>query len=122
MMHLMFEHKSQPIASRPVFIRRMAFMVGVALVLITVALGIGICGYHWIAGLKWIDALLNASMILGGMGPVDQLTTTGAKLFASAYAIFSGLMFITVMGVVLAPVLHRIIHKVHLDDGRTVRD
>jgi hypothetical protein len=60
-------------------------------------------------------------MILGGMGPVDTLTTTGAKLFASAYAIFSGLMFISVMGVVLAPVLHRIIHKFHRDHDRTPR-
>ena len=112
----MFEHKSQPIASRPVFLKRMAASFGMALVLIAGALSIGVCGYRWIANLAWIDALLNASMILGGMGPVDRLDTNAAKLFASAYAIFSGLMFISIMGVVLAPVLHRIIHKFHLDE------
>jgi len=112
----MFEHKSQPIASRTMFIRRMAASFGLSLFMITVSLGIGICGYHWIADLTWIDSLLNASMILGGMGPVDRLTTSGSKLFASAYAIFSGLMFISVMGVILAPLFHRVIHKFHLAD------
>jgi hypothetical protein len=92
----------------------MAASFGMSLAMIAVALGMGIGGYHWIAGLGWIDSVLNAAMILGGMGPVDRLETTGAKLFAAAYAIFSGLVFISVMGVVLAPVMHRIIHKFHL--------
>ena len=113
----MFEHKSQPVASRASFIKRMTASFGTALAMIVVALAIGIAGYRWIAGLPWIDALLNASMILGGMGPVDRLDTTSAKLFASAYAIFSGLMFISVMGVVLAPVMHRISHKFHRIDA-----
>ena len=112
----MFEHKSQPVAPRAAFIRRMAFSFGMAVAMIAAALTIGIGGYRWIAGLSWIDALLNASMILGGMGPVDHLDSSAAKLFASAYAIFSGLMFISIMGVVLAPVIHRIIHKFHLDE------
>lgn len=115
----MFEHKLQPIASRSTFIKRMAAMFGLAMGMIAAALSLGIGGYHWIAGLSWIDALLNASMILGGMGPVDTLRTTASKLFASAYAIFSGLMFISVMGVILAPALHRIIHKFHLDQDRS---
>ena len=93
----------------------MAASFSMALAMIAAALGLGIGGYHWIAGLGWIDSVLNAAMILGGMGPVDRLDTTGAKLFAAAYAIFSGLVFISVMGVVLAPVMHRIIHKFHLD-------
>lgn len=80
-----------------------------------VALFIGIAGYHWIAGLKWIDALLDASMILGGMGPVTPLTTNAAKVFASAYALFSGLVFIAVMGIVLSPIVHRVLHKFHVD-------
>ena len=117
----MFEHKSQPVASRSAFIKRMAAVFGLATGMIAVALGLGVWGYHRFAGLSWIDALLNAAMILGGMGPVDRLVTTGAKLFASAYAIFSGLVFISVMGVVLAPVIHRIIHKFHLDGARTPR-
>ena len=111
----MFEHKSQPVAPRAAFIRRMICSFGLAVGMIAVALGIGIGGYRWIAGLPWVDAILNASMILGGMGPVDHLDTNAAKLFASAYAIFSGLMFISIMGVVLAPVIHRIIHKFHMD-------
>jgi hypothetical protein len=112
----MFEHKAEPLASRAMFVRRMGACFGLSLAMIAVSLGIGVCGYHRIAGLAWIDALLNASMILGGMGPVDRLTTSGSKLFASAYAIFSGLMFISVMGVILAPVIHRVIHKFHLAD------
>lgn len=77
---------------------------------------VGVSGYHWIAGLAWVDSLLNASMILGGMGPVDVLTTVPAKLFASAYALFSGLVLVGATGLVLGPVLHRILHKLHLDD------
>lgn len=112
----MFEHRSEPLASRQTFIWRMATGFAISLALIVVALGIGVSGYRWLAGMGWIDAVLNASMILGGMGPVDRLPTDGAKLFAAAYAIFSGLVFISVMGVILAPVVHRIIHKFHLDD------
>jgi hypothetical protein len=112
----MFERKHQNIASAPVFIKRLALCFGTALLLILVALFMGIAGYHWIAGLGWIDSLLNASMILGGMGPVDQLTNAGAKVFASAYALFSGLVFIAVMGVVFSPLLHRMLHKFHLDE------
>ncbi len=80
------------------------------------ALAIGVAGYHWIAGLSWIDSFLNASMILGGMGPVNPLTTDSAKFFASCYALFSGIVFIGVMGIILMPVLHRVIHKFHVVD------
>ena len=73
-------------------------------------------GYHQIAGLAWIDSFQNAAMILAGMGPVDQMTTTSAKLFAGLYAIFSGLVFLTIMGIVLAPILHRVMHRFHLAD------
>ena len=83
--------------------------------MVGIALFIGISGYHWIAGFGWIDSILEASMILGGMGPINPLSTNGAKLFAAGYALFSGLVFIAVMGVVLAPVLHRVMHKFHLD-------
>ncbi len=65
----------------------------------------------------WVDALLEASMILGGMGPINSLSTTGAKLFASAYALFSGLIFIAIMGIILAPVTHRMLHKFHIDEN-----
>lgn len=112
----MFERKHEKLAPISVFARRMAVSVLIAGILILFALFIGIAGYHWTAGLDWVDALLNASMILGGMGPVNQLTTTGAKIFASGYALFSGLMFIAVLGLILAPIIHRIMHKFHMND------
>jgi len=89
--------------------------LGIALGMIAVALSIGISGYHWIAGFNWIDSLLEASMILGGMGPVNPLTTDAAKVLASLYALFSGLVFIGIMGVVLTPAAHRLLHKFHLE-------
>ena len=112
----MFERKHQHVAPVPVFIKRLVLCFGLALLLILGALSIGIAGYHWIAGLTWIDSLLNASMILGGMGPVNPLASVGGKVFASVYALFSGLMFIAVMGVVFSPLLHRMLHKFHMDD------
>jgi hypothetical protein len=79
-------------------------------------LGVGILGYHYIAGLSWIDSLLNASMILGGMGPMDSLKTDAAKIFASCYALFSGLAFIGIVSVLLAPFVHRLLHRVHAEE------
>jgi len=111
-----YEHRTQKLAPLPVFARRVALHLGIAAVLICGALSIGISGYHWIAGLAWVDALLDASMILAGMGPVAALTTDGAKIFASCYALFSGLVFIFTMGIVLAPLAHRFLHKLHLDE------
>ena len=111
----MFEHRHKPLASRAVFAARMARSSALAGVLIAASLGIGVVGYHLFAGLDWIDALLNASMILTGMGPVDPLKTTGAKLFASAYALFSGVAFLTVVGLLMAPVVHRFLHRFHVE-------
>jgi hypothetical protein len=88
----------------------------VVVILAGVALSVGVAGYHWIAGLGWVDSLLNASMILGGMGPVDDLHTDAAKVFASLYALFSGLIFIAVMGIVLAPITHIVLHQFHMDE------
>ncbi len=112
----MFERKHEKLAPVSVFVRRMAKSVAMAGLLVAGALFLGVSGYHWIAGFSWVDSLLEASMILGGMGPVNQLTTKGAKLFASGYALFSGLMFIAVLGIVLAPVTHRLLHKFHIDE------
>ena len=112
----MFERKHQKLAPVSVFLRRLVGYVGIAVILISIALFIGVAGYHWIAGLDWVDSLLNASMILGGMGPVSPLTNAGAKVFASVYALFSGLVFIAVMGIVFSPIIHRILHKFHIDD------
>ena len=109
-----------PPAHRPrlpwgVFLQRWAKPVLAASALLAVSLLLGVAGYHWIGGLSWIDALLNASMILAGMGPVDTLTTPAAKGFAAAYAIFSGVAFLSIMAVVMAPVVHRLLHHFHVD-------
>ncbi len=83
--------------------------------MLSFSLGLGIVGYHYCAGLTWLDSLLNASMILTGMGPVNELHTVAGKLFASFYALFSGVVFITSVAVLLAPVVNRFLHKFHLE-------
>jgi hypothetical protein len=113
----MFERKHEKLAPAHVFIRRLAACAAIAGLLAAFALLTGVVGYHTLAGLGWVDSLLNASMILGGMGPVDVLTNTGAKVFASGYALFSGLVFIAVIGIIFAPIAHRMLHKFHLDEG-----
>ncbi len=111
---------------RRLFVRRVARWSAVAGIVFIGSLALGVCGYHFVERLPWIDALLNASMILGGMGPVDPLRTTGGKLFASFYALYSGLAIISVAGLLLAPVVHRFLHKFHLassilKDGTSAR-
>ena len=109
------EHHRQPLASSHIYIARRLRSLRVAAGILLPSLGLGILGYHWFGNLPWIDALLNASMILTGMGPVDPMRTVTGKLFASCYALFSGIVFITTAGVLLAPVVHRILHKFHLE-------
>jgi hypothetical protein len=111
-----FERRTDQLAPMSIYIQRLIGSLAIALCLIVVALSIGISGYHYLAGFKWIDSLLEASMILGGMGPVKELSNDTAKIFASVYALFSGLVLIAVMGIILAPVVHRIMHKFHVDE------
>jgi hypothetical protein len=111
----MYERHHEPLISREEFLRRIVRHGGVAFAVVLAALFLGVSGYHWIEGLPWVDAILNAAMILGGMGPVGELHSTAGKLFAAAYALFSGLMFIVVAGVLFAPVIHRFLHKFHLE-------
>jgi hypothetical protein len=87
----------------------------IATAIVAFSLLMGSAGYHYFGHLPWIDALLNASMILTGMGPVDPMTTSGAKLFATFYALYSGVIFLSVMAILLTPVVHRWLHKFHLD-------
>ncbi|MEA2329254.1 MAG: hypothetical protein QOE68_4213, partial [Thermoanaerobaculia bacterium] len=96
-------------------VRRLLLHILVAVALTGGSLLVGIAGYSGLAGLRPVDAFLNAAMILGGMGPVDPLTTNAAKVFASFYALFSGLVFIGVLGLLLAPFIHRVMHKLHMD-------
>ena len=112
----MYEHFHKPLLPGHKYVRRVLMHAAAAAGILTVSLGLGVLGYRYLAGLPWLDSLLNASMILAGMGPTDILGTATAKLFASAYALFSGVAFLTVMSVVLAPVLHRFFHKHHMAD------
>jgi hypothetical protein len=111
------EHKSQPLISRSQFARRMTIYTAFGLCFLCISLAIGTAGYAHFANLPVVDAFLNASMILTGMGPVDKMETTGGKLFASIYAIYSGVAFLTFCGVLFTPVYHRFIQRFHLDPG-----
>lgn len=110
-----YEHRSEPLLPRRGYLLRLLGHTLLALTIIAMALFIGVAGYHFIGGLSWIDSLLNASMILGGMGPVDLLTTVPAKLFASFYALFAGVAFLAIASVLIAPVAHRFLHHLHLE-------
>jgi len=109
----MYERRSDPIASRARFRARMVRHLATALAFVGLSLLIGIAGYHYLEQMPWLDAFLDASMILGGMGPVRPPETPGGKLFAGLYALYSGLVFLVTAGVLLAPVLHRAMHKFH---------
>ena len=111
----MYEHRRRPLISHRRFLDRLTSHVLGALALLFSTLAIGMGGYHWLEDQTWIDAYLNATMILGGMGPVSELHTAGGKFFAGTYALFAGLVFVLAIGVVLAPVLHRAMHRFHLD-------
>ena len=112
----MFEHHTQPLATPAEFAQRMLRYSLITAGIILFSLIVGMLGYHFLESLSWIDSLLNASMILGGMGPVDRMETNGAKVFAALYALFSGLVFVGIAGLVLAPWAHRLLHRLHIDD------
>lgn len=118
----MYEHRTQPLLPRAKFAQRVARHGGIAFVAVILALLSGVMGYHYFAHLGWIDALVNASMILGGMGPVNVMTSDRAKVFASVYALFSGLFFIGLLAVLLVPFAHRLLHRLHLEDDASERD
>lgn len=114
----MYEHRKQKLAPMPVFYKRVAWNVFLSFCVMMVCLLIGVAGYHYTANIGWLDSLHNASMILSGMGPVVEINTVGGKWFSSAYALFSGIIFITNIGIVLAPVMHRMYHRLHLADEK----
>jgi len=111
-----FEHRRDQLAPVSIYVQRIAASLAIAIGLIMLVLSIGIAGYHYIAGFNWINSLLEASMILGGMGPVKELPNDTAKIFASIYALFSGVIFIALMGIMLSPVAHRLLHSFHIDE------
>jgi hypothetical protein len=113
----MFEHRKQRLLPRREFIRRLGWSLAAGVVLIAFSLSLGMMGYHHFDGLPWIDAFLDAAMILSGMGPVSPLHNDAAKLFAGCYAIYCGIALIATTGVILSPVIHRALHKFHLEDS-----
>jgi hypothetical protein len=112
----MSEPHKRPLLSRAAYFKILARNFALASCIVAFALGVGIMGYHHFDKLSWLDAFENAAMILSGMGPMTQSEPDAGKIFAGCYALFSGLAFITSMGVVFAPVLHRFLHKFHLED------
>ena len=110
-----FERRGQPVASRRKFLARMSIAIGLWVVLTVAGLAIGIAGYAAFEGMSFVDAYVNAAMILSGMGPVGELKTTAGKIFAGSYAIFSGLIIVIATGFVLAPIFHRVLHRFHVE-------
>lgn len=117
----MFEAKHKPLLSRKAFIKRLARNVLLGSCFAALSLYAGMLGYHYTEGLSWMDSYLNASMILSGMGPVDDPKTFLGKLFAGSYALFSGLAFLIIMAVMFAPLFHRFLHKFLLEDETVVK-
>jgi hypothetical protein len=111
----MFEHAKKPLVSPKTYFQRQVKFGLISVALLLGSLGIGVFGYHFIAKLDWIDSLLNASMILTGMGPVNPMQSVGAKVFSSMYALFSGVAFLSIAAVMFAPFIHRFLHKMHID-------
>jgi hypothetical protein len=114
----MYEHHKQPLASQKVFAQRLRRNALIGLSLLMFSLGIGMLGYHFLENLAWIDSLLNASMILGGMGPVAPIKTAGGKIFASFYALYSGVILLASVGILITPIFHRFLHYFHLAEDK----
>ena len=113
-----YEHRTQPMLPIRKFLVRLWRHFLAAQVLVVVSLLIGMIGYHLLAHFSWLDSFLNAAMLLGGMGPVGDIPTASGKIFAGVYALYSGLVLIAVSAVMLSPVIHRVLHRLHLEDGQ----
>ncbi len=111
----MFEHKSEPLLNPRAFLNRLARCGAIGALLVMASLLLGMAGYHYFEHLSWMDAFLNAAMLLGGMGPVNAPVTDAGKLFAGLYALYCGLVVILLTGIILAPVAHRLLHRFHLE-------
>ena len=113
---MQFEHHSQPLLHMRGFLLRVLAFIGLALLVVLAFLALGTLGYHFFVGLMWLDAFLNASMILSGMGPVDPIRSEGGKWFAALYALLSGLVFAVTTGIIIAPIIHRVLHRLNLEE------
>jgi hypothetical protein len=113
----MYEHRKQPLASPAKFYARLINNIMLALFVMAVCMVIGVLGYHYTEDIPWLDSVHQSAMILGGMGPiVTEFHTNAGKIFSSAYALFCGVVFITNVGIILAPVAHRLFHRLHVED------
>jgi hypothetical protein len=112
----MYEHRTAPVIPWPAFVRRMLRHGGYVLEVMAFSIVLGIVGFHFLAQEAWLDAFLNAAMLLGGMGPVGEIRSTAGKLFGGFFALYAGLFFITSFAILAAPVLHRFLHKFHADE------
>jgi hypothetical protein len=113
----MLEHRKDPLLPSHLFLRRLGRQLGLGAVLIAFSLVIGTVGYHFVNGSAWIDGFVDASMLMAGMGQIGVLQGTAGKLFASFYALYCGVVFILVAGLLLAPIFHRVLHRFHLEAG-----
>ncbi len=111
-----YEKSNDALLPTKVFYARIISSFGATLIIVVFSLAIGSAGYAYFGGLEWVDAVLNAAMILTGMGPVDRMVTTSGKLFATFYALYSGIAFLSMMAILIAPILHRFLHRFHLED------
>lgn len=111
----MFESRHHPLIPKQKFIARMLFSFLTGLALIAVSLLIGMIGYHYYENLSWVDAFVNASMILSGMGPLAQMHTDDGKIFAGCYALYSGIALLSIAGIIFAPIIHRFLHRFHME-------
>jgi hypothetical protein len=118
----MSEHRHAPLVPRDLFLRRLAQHAGIALLAVGGSLVLGMWGYWYFESLTWLDAFLNAAMLLGGMGPVETPTTEGGKLFAGVYALYAGMVVLVAASILVAPVMHRYMHKFHLESRREQED
>lgn len=112
----MYEARHEPLLSNANFYRRLGMHVLAAAVMLLISLGAGMAGYHTTEGMSWLDAFLNASMLLGGMGPITPLQTSAGKFFAGCYALYAGLLFVVCTALILTPVIHRVLHVFHVED------
>jgi hypothetical protein len=115
MRKIVFEHRSKPLLPRPKFIKRMIFFGSLSALFVAFSLLLGMIGYKIFEDFSWVDAFVNAAMLMGGMGPVNELHTDAGKIFAGCYSMYCGLVFIIAVGLLAAPVFHRFLHKFHLD-------
>jgi hypothetical protein len=115
----LFEHHKQPLVSKKVFAQRVARSCAAAGLLLAISIGMGAAVYHGVEGFSWVDAFMNAVMIMTGLGLTNTLHTDTAKIFTTLYAILTALVFYIVLAIIFAPIIHRFLHAFHLEMGRT---